>query len=428
MSVPLVSAHPPSYYTATARGLIERPALDGDTRADACVIGGGYTGLSAALHLAARGRKVVLIEAERIGWGASGRNGGQLHSGQRLDQETLEHWVGETRARAFFDMAEEAKRLVKDLIRDHAIDCDWRDGLIHAIHKARLVAPTRREVDHLVSRYGYTEARWLDRDALAAATGTSGYFGGWRDGSAGHLHPLNFALGLARAAEAAGAVLHEGTRALRLHDGRPGRVETATGTITADEVIVAVNGYVSGLVPGHDARVMPMNNYILATEPLGDRLHRLIPGGEAISDSRFVVHYWRPSADGRLIFGGGETYRLDFPKDIAGFVRRHMLGVYPGLADVRIEHAWGGTLALSISKMPVMQRVRPGLTAAGGYTGHGIAIATLAGKLMAEAIAGDSERFDLFAALPARPFPGGALFRFPTLVLAMFWYGLLDRL
>ena len=422
------AAHAASYYAATAVGLVDRPALQGDLSADVCIIGAGYTGLSAALHLAGMGRSVVVLEAERVGWGASGRNGGQLHSGQRLDQETLEHWLGPGEARALYDLAEEAKRLVRGLITDHAIACDWRDGLIHAVHKRRLVAAARREVEHLETVYGYQGANWLDPDQLAAAIGVEGYHGGWRDASAGHLHPLNYALGLAQAAEARGVRIFEASRALPPIEGPPYRIRTERGSVRAAEVIVAVNGYVSGLVPGHESRVMPMNNYIVATEPLGERLDRLIPGGEAVADSRFVVHYWRPSADGRLVFGGGETYSLDFPKNIEAFVRPYLERTYPSVKGVRIDHAWGGTLALSMSKLPVFARPQPGLYAVGGYTGHGIAIATLAGKLMAEAIAGDTSRFDVFARLPSRPFPGGKWLRFPTLVAAMLWYGLLDRL
>jgi gamma-glutamylputrescine oxidase len=422
------SRREPSYYAATARGWVDRPALDGDMRADVCIIGAGYTGLSAALHLAQKGRRVVVVEAYHAGWGASGRNGGQLHSGQRLDQETLERWLGRIEARAMFDLAEEAKHLVKSMIATHAIDCDWRDGLISTLHKKRYVKPTQAHIAHMQATYGYQGLTWLDAMTLAEKVGSDRYYGGYRDASAGHLHPLNFALGLARAAESAGVTIYEQTRALSLSQGRATCVATASGNIVADEVIVAVNGYTSGLLPDTEARIMPIHNYILATEPLGLRGQYLIPGGEAVADSRFVVHYWRPSADGRLIFGGGESYSKDFPDDLKGFVRRHMLSVYPALKDVRIDYAWGGTLALSVNKMPVMRRVRAGVYTSAGYTGHGVAIAVLAGKLMAEAIAGDSGRFDLFAKLPAPKFPGGKWLRYPTLVLAMFWYGLLDRI
>ncbi|MER2605276.1 MAG: FAD-binding oxidoreductase [Siculibacillus sp.] len=421
--------HAPSLYAATAHPAPDRPALDGSTHADVCVIGGGYTGLSTALHLAKAGRRVVLLEAERIGWGASGRNGGQLHTGQRRDQETLEQWFGADKARMLFDLAEEAKRLVKSLIVEHAIDCDWRDGLIHAAHKPAYVAEMRDEVDHLVHRWGYHDVDLLTGPELARAIGTDVYFGGWRDRTAGHLHPLDYALGLARACEAAGVRVHEATRVTAIEsEGGGRRVVTATGTVGAADVVIAANGLLDGLDPEIDARVMPIRNYVLATEPLGARADALIPGREAVADSRFVVHYWRIDAAGRLVFGGGERYGHGDPRDVAAFVRAHMLKIYPGLADVRIDYAWGGTLAVTMNRMPFFRRMRPGVYTACGYSGHGIAIATLAGRLLAEAIVGDTSRFDLMASIPARAFPGGRLLRWPTLVLAMSWFALRDRL
>ncbi|KPL51857.1 oxidoreductase [Prosthecomicrobium hirschii] len=420
--------HAPSLYAATARDRRERPALDGDRDADVCIIGGGYTGLSAALHLAEAGRRVVLLEANRIGWGASGRNGGQLHSGQRQDVDTLEAWFGRDRARALFDLGEAAKATVKDLIARHVIACDWRDGLIHAAHKRRYVEPMWRQADKLRRDYGLDGVTPLDAAALAAAIGTGVYFGGTRDATAGHLQPLDFALGLARAAETAGATLHEATPALRIEPGARTRVVTPTGTVTADAVLVACNGYLAGLEAETDAHVMPIHNYVLATEPLGARADRLIPGREAVSDSRFVVHYWRLDAAGRMVFGGGETYRRDFPRDLKTFVRSHMLRVYPQLADAAIDFAWGGTLAVTMSRLPYIRRLKPGLYTAAGYSGQGVSLATFAGRLVAEAIAGDTARFDLMAALPARRFPGGRHLRHPSLVLAMTWYALRDRL
>lgn len=420
--------HAPSYYAATRRDRRERPALDGDARADVCIVGGGYTGLSAALHLAEAGRSVVLVEANRLGWGASGRNGGQLHSGQRRDVETLETWFGRDRARALFDLGEAAKHTVKDLIARHAIACDWRDGLIHAAHKRRYVEPMWREAEKLGRDYGLPGATPLDREALAGAIGTDVYHGGWRDPTAGHLHPLDFALGLATAAEAAGARLHEASAAIRIEPAARPRVVTGRGTVTADNVLVACNGYLHGLEPETDARIMPIRNYILATEPLGARADRLIPGREAVSDSRFVVYYWRLSADDRLVFGGGETYSEREPRDLVAFVRRHMLGIYPGLSDVRIDHAWGGTLAVTMSRLPFIRRIGTGLYSAAGYSGQGVSLATFAGKIVAEAIAGETERLDIFAALPTPRFPGGCWLRHPSLVLAMTWYALRDRI
>ncbi|NLH79444.1 MAG: FAD-binding oxidoreductase [Phyllobacteriaceae bacterium] len=425
-----LAPHASSWYAATAHPAPERPPLDGDATCDVCVIGAGFTGLSTALHLAKKGRKVIVIEANRVGWGASGRNGGQLHSGQRRDQETLESWFGETRAHALFALAEEAKRTVKDLILTHAIDCDWRDGLIHAVHKKAWLHAACAEAEHLIARYGYEGATFLDAAGIARAIGTDVYFGGWRDATAGHLHPLNFALGLADAAEEAGARICEGTRATAISSDGGGHrtVTTATGTISASDVVIAANGYLDGLDPEIDARVMPIRNFVLATEPLGARASRLIPFREAVADSRFVVHYWRISADGRMLFGGGETYGTRDPKDVAGFVRRHMLKIYPDLADVKIDHAWGGTLAVTMNRMPFFRRLRPGVYTASGYSGHGVAIATFAGKLLAEAIEGDTSRFDVMASIPARAFPGGRRLRQPTLVLAMTWFALRDRL
>ena len=427
---PTALPHAPSYYAATAHPAPPRPALTGDTSADVCVIGAGYTGLSTALHLAKKGRSVVVLEANRVGWGASGRNGGQLHSGQRRDQETLEKWYGEARARVLFDLAEEAKRTVKELIATHAIDCDWRDGLIHAVHKKAWLSDAEAEVEHLVSRYGYPGTSLLDAAQLSAAIGTDVYHGGWRDGTAGHLHPLNYALGLARVAEEAGVRIHEASRVTEISPPRGGatRVATMTGAVTAPDVVVAANGYLDGLDREIDSRVMPIRNYVAATAPLGDLAERLIPGREAVADSRFVVHYWRLSADGRLIFGGGETYGRSDPKDVAGFVRSHMAKIYPGLADVPIDFAWGGTLAVTMNRMPFFRRLRPGLYTAAGYSGHGVAIASFAGKLLAEAIDGDTARFDVMSAIPAPRFPGGPLFRTPTLILAMSWFALRDRL
>jgi gamma-glutamylputrescine oxidase len=421
-------AHAPSWYAATAVGAQSRPSLDGDVTADVCIVGGGYTGLSAALHLAGHGRSVVLVEANRLGWGASGRNGGQLHSGQRRDQATLEAWFGQARARQLFDLAEEAKATVKGLIDRHAIACDWRDGLIHAMHKPRYVPEMRDEVRHLQDRYGMGGLSLLDRDELASAIGTPVYFGGVRDASAGHLHPLNYALGLARAAEDAGARLFEDSAVLSLGEGGVREVRTARGTVRARDVILACNGYLRGLEPDTEARVMPIHNYILATEPLHERAHALIPGWEAVADSRFVVHYWRLSPDGRMLFGGGESYGRGFPADLKSFVRGHMLRIYPQLADARIDFAWGGTLAVTLKRLPYLRRLRAGLYTACGYSGQGVGTATFAGKLLAEAIRGEQERFDVFAALPAPRFPGGVWLRHPTLVLAMTWYALRDRL
>ncbi|MEM9009788.1 MAG: FAD-binding oxidoreductase [Pseudomonadota bacterium] len=419
--------YPASWYAATANPAPERPALEGARRADVCIVGGGYTGLSAALHLAEAGADVVLLEAHRVGWGASGRNGGQLGSAQRVDQRTLEARLGEAQARALWHLAEDAKRLAKDLIARHRIDCDLRPGILNVVHRARYADGLRAYADHLKERYGYQHLEILDRAATRALVGSPDYHAGVLDRDAGHLHPLNYALGLAAAAERAGATLHEESRVERIDPGAI-RVATSTGEVTADALILATNGYHGDLLPEVGARVMPINNFIAATEPLGERAREIIAEDIAVADSRFVVNYFRLSADGRLLFGGGETYGYRFPADIGGFVRRPMSRVFPQLRDVRIDYAWGGTLGITRSRMPHFARPRPGIWSAAGYSGHGVAMATLAGKLLAEAIGGETADFDRMAAVPTPAFPGGGTFRPPLLALAMLWYATLDRL
>lgn len=419
--------YPASWYAASAAPLDRFAPLQGATRADVCIVGGGYTGLSAALHLAQRGLKVVLLEAHRVGFGASGRNGGQVGSGQRLEQDELEQIAGVDAARRLWDLGEEAKALVRRLIDDHAMPCRYAPGIVHACRKPAEVAHARANAEKLQRDYGYDRIEPLGRAALQAILPSDEYCGGDIDRGAGHLHPLNFAIGLAKAAAAAGAQLHEGSTVTDIDQGPRPRVITAAGHVEADHVILAANGYLGGLMPQVAARVMPINNFIVATEPLGPRAASVLRENVAVADTRFVVNYWRLSEDNRLLFGGGESYGYRFP-DIAKTVRGPMLQVYPHLKDTRIDYAWGGTLAITMSRLPCFLRVAPNILSASGYSGHGVALATLAGKVLAEAVAGKAERFDLMASLPTPRFPGGAALRWPMLVLAMTWYGMRDRL
>jgi gamma-glutamylputrescine oxidase len=420
-------AYPPSLYAARAGDVPPLAPLDGHARADVCVVGGGYTGLSAALHLARAGLSVRLLEAQRIGFGASGRNGGQVGSGQRVDQPTLEARFGNDQARRLWDLGEDAKALVKRLITDHAIPCDWRDGVAHLARSDRAARAEHTHAEHLRRGYGYDRLESLDRAAAARVTGARGFAGGVIDWGAGHLDPLAYALGMARAAQDAGAVLHEGSEVTGLTHGPDWHVTTARGHVQAHHVILACNGYLGRLHGPTAARVMPINNFIVATDPLDD-FPEVLPDEIAADDDRFVVNYWRRSADDRLVFGGGETYGYRFPADIAAMVRPRLAAIYPQLADIGIAHAWGGTLAITRSRLPYLARPEPGLYTAGGYSGHGVALATLAGQLMAEAVAGDAGRFDVMARLPCPPFPGGPALRNPLLVLAMTWFALRDRL
>ena len=420
--------YPASWYAATATPSERYPTLRGSLTADVCVVGGGYTGLSAALHLAQAGRDVVLIEAQRVGFGASGRNGGQLGSGQRVEQDALEKMLGAEAARRLWELGEDAKALVKGLIADHAIDAHLKPGVAWT-------GSTEAEVRHLhdyaaflQDRYGYDAIETLDYAALQSVCPSPDYRGGILDRDAAHLHPLNFALGLARAAAAAGVRIFERSAVHGIDEGTPATVRTDAGQVKAGHVVLACNGYLGGLNRKVAARVMPINNFIAATEPLGERVKDVLPRDVAVADSRFVVNYFRLSHDGRLLFGGGESYGYKFPADIAAKVRAPMSVVFPSLKDVRIDYAWGGTLAITMKRLPYLARVAPNILSASGYSGHGVGTATHAGQLMARAIQGDGDGFDTMAAIPTRPFPGGTALRNPLLVLAMSWYSLRDRL
>ncbi|MFT5502918.1 MAG: gamma-glutamylputrescine oxidase [Gammaproteobacteria bacterium] len=421
--------YPPSYYHATQNRHLDLPVLEGDIKADVCIVGGGYTGLSAALHLAQRGYKTVLLEARKVGWGASGRNGGQLCSGQRKDQMSLVDMVGADDARKFWQLGEDAKALAKSLIQHLGIECDLKPGIAHADHKASYIDDTKQYVEFLHNEYGYDQISYLEKPKMAEMIGSEQYHGGSLDWGAGHLHPLNYALGLADAAKNAGASLYEETVVEGYDEGTPNRVKTQSGVVEADTVILACNGYLGNLDSRLSGKIMPINNFIIATEPLSEeQLAVISPQDVAIADSRFVVNYFRLSADKRLLFGGGENYRQNFPTDIASFVRKPMLQIYPQLETIGIDFAWGGTLAVTLNRMPHFGRLgNRQIYFAQGYSGQGVAMATLSGKLMAEAVAGESEKFDLFGKIPTRSFPGGSLLRWPGLVLGMTYYALRDR-
>jgi gamma-glutamylputrescine oxidase len=419
--------YPASWYADTAMDLPSFPILKGTVKADICIVGGGYTGLSAALHLAERGYDVVLLEAHRVGFGASGRNGGQLGSGMRLEQDALERMAGPETARKLWDLSVEAKALALSLIDRHAIPADYRPGIVHACWQDSEVRHSHTYAEKLARDYAYDQVQPLDHDALQAILPAPVYKGGDIDRGAGHLHPLTYAKGLARAAAAAGARIYERAEVHQVVPGSRPIIRTTAGRVECNQVILACNGYLGALNEKVAARVMPINNFIIATEPLGDRAETVLRQDVAVADTKFVVNYWRMSHDKRLLFGGAESYGYRFP-DIIKSVRAPMLKIYPQLADVKITHAWGGTLAITVNRLPCFIRPAPNVLSASGYSGHGVGMATLAGKILAEATAGQAERFDLMASLPQPRFPGGVAARWPLLVLAMTWYSMRDRL
>lgn len=422
-------ALPSSWYAAATPALPLQPVLEGTVEADACIVGGGYTGLSAALHLAGRGLRVVLLEARRLGWGASGRNGGQIGTGPRRDEAEVAATHGIDAARQLFTLAEAGKALVRDLVAAHGIDCDLRPGQVIAAARARDVAPLHARARRLAREYDYRLMEPLDARATAALVGSPRHAGGVLDLGALHLQPLAYALGLARASLAAGVAMFEDSRVLGYSRSDPAIVRTARGQVRARYVVLACNGYLGNLEPRLAGYIMPINNFMVATAPLPAGLTpAILPRGTCAHDTLFVLNYFRRSADGRLVFGGGENYGPRFPADIAAFVRPFLGRVFPQLADVAIDHAWGGTLAITRSRLPHVGRLAPNVFFAHGYSGHGIANATLAGQVIAEALDGTAGRFDVLAGVPARRFPGGRWLRWPGMVLGMLYYALRDRL
>lgn len=421
--------YPESWYAASAEALPPFPAAQGALSCDVCVIGGGFTGLSAALHLAERGYDVILLEAQRVGFGASGRNGGQVGTGQRLDQAALEGMVGKTAARALWDLSLESVALTRELAAKHAPEAGYAPGIIHAAHKPRYVPEFHDYAEKLARDYDYHEIRPLNRDEMREMVGSPCYHGGDIDMGGGHLHPLRYALGLARAARAAGVRIYEQSRVTAVTKADPARVETEAAQITARFVAMGLNGYMGRLEPSVAARVMPINNFIAATRPMSDAERAgIILGDHAVADSKFVINYFRFSQDNRLLFGGGESYGYQFPQDIAAKVRKPMEEIFPQLKGIEITHAWGGTLGIAFNRMPHFARLAGNVLTASGFSGHGVAMGTLGGKLMAEAIAGQAERFDVMANVPSPSFPGGATLRWPLMVAAMLWFSLRDKL
>ena len=414
-----------SYYTATANPFAPAPKLEGEAQADVVVIGGGYTGLHAALNAAERGFSVILLEAGRIGWGASGRNGGQMIPGWRKGAGDLIARYGESRARTLFDLALEARALTSERIEKHTIQCDLRaNGHLTLATKPSDPSWMRDEAETLARVMNYTRTRVLSADEAAAAVDAPGFHGAFLDEGGGHLHPLNYALGLAEAARNAGAQLYEDSRVSHLETQSGVVAHTEQGIVRARYGVLACDALLGDLERRLASRIMPVANYLVATEPLAQPLIR---NEYAVSDSRFVVNYFRKSADNRLIFGGGERYTPEPPADIAAFARKHMLSIFPQLANTRIDYAWGGLVSISMTRMPHIGRMGD-LFYAHGYSGQGVLIPALAGKVIAEAMSGTAKRLDVLAGIAPPEFPGGAMLRSPLYVLGMLWYALRDRL
>ncbi|HYD29383.1 MAG TPA: FAD-binding oxidoreductase [Azospirillaceae bacterium] len=422
-------AYPHSYYSVTAHPAPDRPPLAGTVEADVCVIGAGFTGLSAALHLAERGYRVVVLEGARVGWGASGRNGGQMVNGYSRDLQVIGRRYGEAAARALGAMALEGAEIIRERIARYKIACDYKPGNVFAAFNHRQLRAM--EEDRLVwQAHGHRWLEMLDREKLRGHVATDAYVGGMIDRRGGHLHPLNLALGEAAAVESRGGVIHENSRVTGIERTASGAVvRTERGQVKACFAVVCGNAYLGRVVPEIAGKIMPVSTQVVATEPLGEDVAKaLFPTDVCVEDANYILDYYRLTADRRLLFGGGTVYGGGEPADIVTKLRPRIRRVFPQLADVRIGFAWSGDFALTLARVPHFGRLHGTVYFAHGYSGHGVTTTHLAGRLIAEALDGDATRFDAFANLPYYPFPGGRLLRVPLTVLGAWWYMLRDRL
>jgi gamma-glutamylputrescine oxidase len=421
--------HADSYYAASANDKVERAQLVDNIESDVCIIGAGYTGLSTALHLLELGFSVTILEAARIGWGASGRNGGQIVNSFSRDIDSIEKTVGKEKGKLFGEMAFEGSRIIKELINKHNIQCDLKDGGVFA-------ALNPKQMGHLEAqkvlweKHGHMgHLELLDGKGIRSVVGSEQYIGGLLDKSGGHIHPLNLALGEAAAVESMGGVIYEDSAVIRVEQGDNPVIHTAKGSVKAKFVVVAGNAYLNGLMPELQAKSMPCGTQVLTTEPLSDELaNSLLPQDYCVEDCNYLLDYFRLSGDKRLIYGGGVVYGARDPADIEAIIRPKMLATFPQLKDVKVDFTWTGNFLLTLSRLPQVGRIGDNIYYSQGCSGHGVTYTHLAGKILAEAIHGQATRFDLFAGLPHYPFPGGHMFKIPFSAIGAWYYTMRDKL
>ncbi|MHA6476738.1 NAD(P)/FAD-dependent oxidoreductase [Stutzerimonas sp. KH-1] len=420
--------YPASYYAATANMTKERPTLQEAKQTDVCVIGAGYTGLSTALFLLEKGFSVTVLEAAKVGFGASGRNGGQIVNSYSRDLDSIERSVDSSAAKLIGQMAFEGGRIIRERVARYNIQCDLKDGGVFA-------ALSQKQMHHLEAqkalweRYGYHQLELLDEQGIKRVVASDRYIGGMLDKQGGHIHPLNLALGEAAAVESLGGVVYENSPAVRIERGEQPLIHTPTGDVRAKFVVVAGNAYLGDLIPELAAKSMPCGTQVIATEPLDEELARsLLPQDYCVEDCNYLLDYYRLSADKRLIYGGGVVYGARDPADIESIIHPKMLKTFPQLAKVRIDYAWTGNFLLTLSRLPQVGRLGNNIYYSQGCSGHGVTYTHVAGKVIAEALSGQAERFDAFASLPHYPFPGGQRFQAPLSALGALYYSLRDRL
>lgn len=423
------NGHVGSYYAASANPAPVRPALEGEFLTDICVVGAGYSGLSTALHLLERGYKVAVVEGAKVGWGASGRNGGQIVNGLNASLDTIQRRYGDKFAGFVGGLVTEGGKIIRERISKYDIQCDLKELNVFTAFTEKQM----RELEAkkaLWSKHGMNDHEMLDKNQMAKHVKTDAYVGGMVDHSGGHMHPLNLALGEAAAIEKLGGTIFEKSRVLTTEklDGFQ-IVRTEKGHVRCKTVVFCGNAYLGDASPKLKSRVMPVSTQIMATEPLTNALaSELLPTDACIEDVRYILDYYRLSADSRMLFGGGTVYGGTDPADIVGKLRPNMLKIFPQLADVKIDYAWSGNFALSFSRVPQLGRLDENTYFAHGYSGHGVTGSHLFGRILAEAIDGDLSRFDVFSNVPWIPFPGGRLLRVPYSTMGSWYYALKDKL
>lgn len=419
----------PTYYGKTANREVKTSGLSSlPEKVDVCVVGAGFTGLSAALELALQGRKVAVFDSGPIGWGATGRNGGQVCTGYSPGMEGFEKRLGVQDARICFDVAEQGKRLIETRVRDHQIECDLTWGFLHAAARPSHLARLMEHKEEL-ERYGVHGCNMLSRDELSEKLASNRFHGALREQEAGHIHSLNYALGLADAVQDNNGLIFENTKVQSVEGGNSPALKLTSGsTISCNQIVVACNAYLGTLVPGLNHHVMPVASYVVASEPLGEeRARNLIRDNEAVSDSNYVVDYFRMTADHRLLFGGRCSYSGIHPRDLGANMRPRVLRIFPQLSDVKMEFAWGGHIGITYNRLPSMGRTNNSIYYVHGFSGQGVVLTGILGKVLADAVIGDTEQFDVFARIRHMPFPGGFLRR-PGLTLGMLYYRVKDLL
>jgi len=422
-------SHTSSYYAASANVAPERPELTGDHQIDVCIVGAGYTGLSTGLYLAEKGYKVAIIEGARVGWGASGRNGGQIVNGLNASLQTIKKRYGQDTATFVAGLVQEGGEIIRERISTYNIKCDLKEkNIFTGLTSAHMGELEQRM--KLWASYGLKNQEMLDKNQLREHVNSDLYVGGLIDYSGGHMHPLNLALGEAAAFEQNGGIIYEMSPVIEVdHAAAQPVVKTAKGTMTCKTLVLCGNAYLGHVVPTLTSRVMPVSTQVMATEPLGEaRARELIPTDACVEDIRYILDYYRLSGDNRMLFGGGTVYGGADPSDIKAKLQRNMDKVFPQLKGVKIDYAWSGNFALSFSRVPQMGRIGGNTYFAHGYSGHGVTGSHTFGRILAEAIHGDLTRFDVFAKVPWYPFPGGRMFRVPYSVMGSWWYGVRDKI